>query len=86
MIEYKDYIGTFEFDSEIDSFHGTVININDVMTFYGLSVTELRAPESKRAATRAAPPYGPVKITAVTLRAQTSLAAGRCALPAGDGW
>ena len=42
MIEYKGYIGIFEFDSEINSFHGTVINTNDVMTFYGTSVEELR--------------------------------------------
>ena len=42
MIEYKGYIGTFEFDSEIDSFLGTVINTNDVITFYGASVKELR--------------------------------------------
>ena len=42
MIEYKGYIGVIEFDSEIDSFHGTVINTNDVITFYGASVAELR--------------------------------------------
>ena len=42
MIEYKGYIGLVDFDSEIDLFHGTVININDVITFYGSSVTELR--------------------------------------------
>ena len=42
MIEYKGYIGVVEFDSEIDSFHGTVINTNDVITFYGSSVAELR--------------------------------------------
>lgn len=42
MIEYKGYIGMVEFDPEIDSFHGTVINTNDVITFYGSSVTELR--------------------------------------------
>lgn len=42
MIEYKGYMGMLEFDSEIDSFHGTVININDVITFYGSSVAELR--------------------------------------------
>jgi len=42
MIEYKGYIGVIEFDSEIDSFHGTVINTNDVITFYGSSVAELR--------------------------------------------
>ncbi|MBM3237008.1 type II toxin-antitoxin system HicB family antitoxin [Candidatus Poribacteria bacterium] len=42
MIEYKGYIGVVEFDPEIDFFHGTVININDVITFYGSSVAELR--------------------------------------------
>ena len=42
MIEYKGYIGIVEFDPEIDSFHGTVINTNDVITFYGSSVAELR--------------------------------------------
>ena len=42
MIEYKGYIGAVEFDPDIDSFHGTVININDVITFYGSSVAELR--------------------------------------------
>lgn len=42
MIEYKGYIGTVEFDPEIDSFHGTIINTNDVITFYGSSVVELR--------------------------------------------
>ena len=47
MIEYKGYIGTFEFESEIDSFHGTVINTNDVITFYGASVKELREEMQK---------------------------------------
>ena len=42
MIEYKGYIGVVDFDPEIDLFHGTVINTNDVITFYGASVTELR--------------------------------------------
>ena len=42
MIEYKGYIGAIDFDPEIDLFHGTVINTNDVITFYGASVTELR--------------------------------------------
>jgi len=42
MIEYKGYIGIVEFDPEIDSFHGAVINTNDVITFYGTSVAELR--------------------------------------------
>lgn len=42
MIEYKGYMGIFEFDPESDTFHGTVINTNDVITFYGSSVAELR--------------------------------------------
>ncbi len=42
MIEYKGYIGAVDFDPEINLFHGTVINTNDVITFYGASVTELR--------------------------------------------
>lgn len=42
MIEYKGYVGVFDFDPKIDSFHGTVINTNDVITFYGASIKELR--------------------------------------------
>lgn len=42
MIEYKGYVGVFEFDPEIDAFHGAVINTNDVISFYGSSVAELR--------------------------------------------
>ncbi len=34
MIEYKGYIGVVDFDPEIDLFHGTVINTNDVIMFY----------------------------------------------------
>ena len=33
--------------SSIGAFHGTVININDVITFYGSSVTELREEMQK---------------------------------------
>ena len=47
MIEYKGYIGAVDFDSEIDLFHGAVINTNDVITFYGASVTELREEMQK---------------------------------------
>ena len=42
MIEYKGYLGVVSFDLEIDTFHGTVINTNDVIAFYGSSVTELK--------------------------------------------
>ena len=47
MIEYKGYIGVVDFDPDIDLFHGTVINTQDVITFYGASVTELRAEMQK---------------------------------------
>ena len=47
MIEYKGYIGAVNFDPEIDLFHGTVINTNDVITFYGASVSELREEMEK---------------------------------------
>ena len=47
MIEYKGYIGAVSFDPEIDLFHGTVINTNDVITFYGASVVELRKEMQK---------------------------------------
>ncbi|MDD9972559.1 MAG: type II toxin-antitoxin system HicB family antitoxin [Candidatus Poribacteria bacterium] len=47
MIEYKGYIGVVDFDPEIDLFHGTVINTQDVITFYGASVTELREEMQK---------------------------------------
>ncbi|MYA68767.1 type II toxin-antitoxin system HicB family antitoxin [Candidatus Poribacteria bacterium] len=47
MIEYKGYIGAIDFDPEIDLFHGTVINTNDVITFYGASVSELREEMQK---------------------------------------
>lgn len=42
MIEYKGYMGVFDFDPERDTFHGTVINTNDVISFYGSSINELR--------------------------------------------
>ena len=47
MIQYKGYIGAANFDPEIDLFHGTVINTNDVISFYGTSVTELREEMQK---------------------------------------
>ena len=47
MIEYKGYIGVVDFDPEIDLFHGTVINTQDIITFYGASVDELRKEMQK---------------------------------------
>jgi predicted HicB family RNase H-like nuclease len=42
MIEYKGYTGVFEFDPSIDAFHGHVLGLQDVVTFEGRSVEELR--------------------------------------------
>jgi predicted HicB family RNase H-like nuclease len=41
-MEYKGYIGIVEYDDEAGVFHGEVINLRDVITFSGESVTELR--------------------------------------------
>jgi len=42
MLNYKGYIGHVTFDDEADIFHGEVMNIRDVVTFQGSSVTELK--------------------------------------------
>ncbi len=42
MMEYRKYLARVEFDEEADIFHGEIINIRDVVTFQGKSVTELR--------------------------------------------
>jgi predicted HicB family RNase H-like nuclease len=42
MMEYKGYVGLFEFDEDLGKFHGFVVNTQDVITFYGSSVEELR--------------------------------------------
>jgi len=42
MIEYRGYNGVFEFDPSIDAFHGRVIGLQDVVTFQGRSLDELR--------------------------------------------
>ena len=47
MIEYKHYIGVVDFDLEIDLFHGTLVNTQNIVTFYGASVTELREEMQK---------------------------------------
>ena len=43
MIEYKGYTGVFDFDPSIDAFHGRVVGLQDVVTFEGRSVDDLRA-------------------------------------------
>jgi predicted HicB family RNase H-like nuclease len=42
MIECKGYTGVFEFDPSIDAFHGRVVGLQDVVTFQGRSLEELR--------------------------------------------
>ena len=48
MIEYKGYVGVFEFDEELGQFHGYVVNTRDVISFYGSSVDELKAEPDTR--------------------------------------
>ena len=40
MMNYKGYLGRVEYDDEI--FHGTVVNIRDVVTFQGTTVEEIK--------------------------------------------
>ena len=42
MIEYKGYTGVFEFDPSIEAFHGRIVGLQDVVTFQGRSLEELR--------------------------------------------
>src|SRR5436189_3873342 len=41
-MDYKGYIARIEFDDEVGTFHGEVINTRDVITFQGASVLELK--------------------------------------------
>ena len=43
MMEYKGYFGKVEFNDEANIFYGEVINLRDVVTFQGETVTELRS-------------------------------------------
>lgn len=42
MLNYKGYIGKVEFDDEVGIFHGRVINTQDVITFQGATVSEIK--------------------------------------------
>ncbi len=42
MLHHKGYTGVVEFDDEANIFHGEVLHVNDVITFQGTSVKELR--------------------------------------------
>lgn len=41
-LKYKDYLSTLHFSAEDEVFHGKVIGINDLITFEGQSVKELK--------------------------------------------
>ncbi len=43
ILSYKGYQGSFEYDPDADIFHGDVLHINDVVTFQGRSIDELKA-------------------------------------------
>lgn len=43
MLQHKGYIGVVEFDDEANIFHGEVLHVNDIITFQGSTVEELRA-------------------------------------------
>lgn len=42
MLEYKGYYGEVRFSAEDDVFHGKLIGINDLVTYEGSSVKELK--------------------------------------------
>lgn len=42
-IQYKGYVGKFEYEQDDDIFHGRVINIQDMVTFAGKSIEELKS-------------------------------------------
>jgi predicted HicB family RNase H-like nuclease len=42
MMRYKEYEANVEFDEDAELFHGEVVNLRDVITFQGRSVSELK--------------------------------------------
>ena len=42
ILRYKDYLGHFEYDQDDDIFYGNVSHTNDVVTFQGRSIDELK--------------------------------------------
>lgn len=41
MMNYKEYLGTVEYDSEAKIFHGDIINTRDVITFQDTTAKEI---------------------------------------------
>lgn len=42
MMQYKGYVGHFEYDKEAKIFHGEVVYFKDIITFQADSVKELK--------------------------------------------
>jgi len=42
ILEYKEYLASVHFSSEDDVFYGKILGINDLVSFEGSSVTQLR--------------------------------------------
>ncbi|MFH1738323.1 MAG: type II toxin-antitoxin system HicB family antitoxin [bacterium] len=42
IVCYKEYTGLFEYDDEAGIFHGEILGLDDVVTFQGKSVDELK--------------------------------------------
>lgn len=42
-MEHMGYVAAVDFDPDAGAFHGTILNISDVISFYGRSVEELEA-------------------------------------------
>ncbi len=43
ILRYKKYTGHFDYDNDAEFFHGEVMDIDDVVTFQGKSVAELKS-------------------------------------------
>jgi predicted HicB family RNase H-like nuclease len=41
-LNHKEYVGTFAYDEEADTFHGRVVGLRDVITFEGRSIEQLK--------------------------------------------
>lgn len=41
-LDYKGYVGTVEYSNEDEVFHGKIFGINDLVTFEGESVAEIK--------------------------------------------
>lgn len=42
IMKYRNYVAEIEYDPEIESFFGSVVNLSSPVTFYGKTVQELK--------------------------------------------